>query len=216
MKKIAQTQYPIHELIANRWSPVAFDSRMVEPEKIGSLLEAARWAGSCFNEQPWFFMLATKDNPEEYQKLLSCIVEANQKWAKNAPVLMISVAKLYFERNHKPNRHAFHDVGLAVGNLTLQAEALGLHVHQMGGFDVDRAREVYHLPPRFEPVTAIAFGYPGDVKQLETELQQRELSPRQRKSLDDFVFQSSWGNSYFSCPGKYLLNHFSEIGARHI
>ncbi len=198
MKKPAQTQYPIDELLANRWSPVAFDSRMVEPEKIGSLLEAARWAASCFNEQPWLFIIATKDNVEEYNKLLSCIVEANQKWAKNAPVLMISVAKLYFERNNKPNRHAFHDVGLAASNLTIQAESMGLRVHQMAGFDADKAKEVYQIPQRFEPVAAIALGYPGDANQLETNLQQRELSPRSRKPLTEFVFSKSWGDSYFS------------------
>ena len=134
MEKPADNQYPIHELIKQRWSPLAFNIRPVEPEKIASLLEAARWAASCFNEQPWFFIVATQDNAQEYEKLFSCLVEANQTWAKDAPLLMLSVAKLSFTRNNKPNRHALHDLGFAVGNLTLQAQALGLFVHQMGGF----------------------------------------------------------------------------------
>ncbi|MDJ0732387.1 MAG: nitroreductase family protein [Crocosphaera sp.] len=197
MEKPANNQYPIHELIKQRWSPLAFNTRPIEPEKIASLLEAARWAASCFNEQPWSFIVATQDNIEEYEKLLSCLVEANQKWAKDAPLLMLSVAKLSFERNNKPNRHALHDVGLAVGNLTLQAQSFGLFVHQMGGFYGDKARTLYNIPQDYEPVAAIAVGYPGNVNQLEEDLQQRELSPRSRKPFTDFVFQGTWNQSYF-------------------
>ncbi|MDJ0597373.1 MAG: nitroreductase family protein [Crocosphaera sp.] len=197
MEKLATNQYPIHELIKQRWSPLAFNTRPIEPTKIASLLEAARWAASCFNEQPWCFIVATQDNIQEYEKLLSCIVEANQKWAKDAPLLMLSVAKLSFERNNKPNRHALHDVGLAVGNLTLQAQSFGLFVHQMGGFDMDKARTLYNIPQDYEPVAAIAVGYPGNVNQLDEDLQQRELSSRSRKPLTDFVFQGTWNQSYF-------------------
>ncbi len=197
MEKPAQTEYPIHELIKQRWSPLAFNSRPIESEKIGSLLEAARWAASCFNEQPWFFIVATQDNTQEYEKLFSCLVEANQKWAKDAPLLMLSVAKLSFQRNNKPNRHALHDVGLAMGNLTLQAQSLGLFLHQMGGFDADKARTLYNIPEDYEPVAAIAVGYPGNVNQLDADLQQRELSPRNRKPLTEFVFSGTWNNSYF-------------------
>ncbi len=110
---------------------------------------------------------------------------------------MISVAKLYFERNNKPNRHAFHDVGLALGNLTLQAQSLGLFVHQMGGFEVEKTQAIYHIPDNFEPVAAIAIGYQGDVNQLDADLQKRQLSSRSRKSLEDFVFTNDWGHSYF-------------------
>ncbi|EAM48970.1 nitroreductase family protein [Crocosphaera watsonii WH 8501] len=197
MEKPADNQYPIHELIKQRWSPLAFNIRPVEPEKIASLLEAARWAASCFNEQPWFFIVATQDNAQEYEKLFSCLVEANQTWAKDAPLLMLSVAKLSFTRNNKPNRHALHDVGFAVGNLTLQAQALGLFVHQMGGFDADKARTLYSIPEDYEPVAAIAIGYPGNLSQLDEDLQQRELSPRSRKPLTEFVFRGNWNQSYF-------------------
>lgn len=195
MEKPANNQYPIHELIKQRWSPLAFNSRPIEPEKIGSLLEAARWAASCFNEQPWFFIVATQDNTQEYEKLLSCLVEANKKWAKDAPLLILSVAKLSFDRNNKPNRHALHDVGLAVGNLTLQAQSFGLFVHQMGGFDADKAINLYHIPQGYEPVAAIAVGYPGNVNQLDPDLQERQLSPRTRKPLKDFIFRDRWGQS---------------------
>ncbi|MGK7941975.1 MAG: nitroreductase family protein [Crocosphaera sp.] len=196
MEKPAINQYPIHELIKQRWSPVAFNNRPIEPEKIASLLEAARWAASCFNEQPWFFIVATQDNTQEYEKLFSCLVEANQKWAKDAPLLMLSVAHLSFEHNNKPNRHAFHDLGLAVGNLTLQAQSLGLFLHQMGGFDADKARNLYNIPQDYEPVTAIAIGYPGNVSQLAPDLAERDLSPRTRKPLREFVFRNTWGQSY--------------------
>ena len=197
MEKPADNQYPIHELIKQRWSPLAFNIRPVEPEKIASLLEAARWAASCFNEQPWFFIVATQDNAQEYEKLFSCLVEANQTWAKDAPLLMLSVAKLSFTRNNKPNRHALHDLGFAVGNLTLQAQALGLFVHQMGGFDADKARTLYSIPEDYEPVAAIAIGYPGNLSQLDEDLQQRELSPRSRKPLTEFVFRGNWNQSCF-------------------
>ena len=194
-QKPADTQYPIQDLLAQRWSPLAFADLPVEKEKLWSLLEAARWAPSCFNEQPWSFIIATKENPAEYERLLSCLVEANQRWAKQAPVLMISVAKHYFERNGKPNRHAFHDVGLAMGNLVIQAQSLGLFVHQMGGFDVSKAQQLYNIPEGYEAVAAIAIGYLGEVTKLPEDLQQRELSPRSRKPLESFIFSGNWANS---------------------
>lgn len=195
MEKLADTKYPIHELLRQRWSTRAFADRMVEPEKIRSLLEAARWAGSSFNEQPWSFIVATKANEEEYERLLSCLVEGNIKWAKHAPVLMLSVAKLTFDRGGKPNRHAFHDVGLAVENLVIQATALGLSVHQMAGFHVEKAREVFAIPDGQEPVAMIVLGYPGDPGGLPEELRERELAPRSRKALRDFVFAGRWGQT---------------------
>lgn len=199
MEKPAKTKYPIHQLIKNRWSPVCYDnSRKIESEKIGSLFEAIRWAPSCFNEQPWHFIMATKDNPEEYDKLLSCLAEYNQLWVKNASLLMIAVTKLYFAQNQKPNRHAFHDIGLGLSNLSLQAEAMSLRLRFMAGFDVEKTQNIYHIPEGFEPVTAIAIGYEADPNQFESELQERDKAPRIRKPLSDFVFTNSWGNSHFS------------------
>src|SRR5256884_347845 len=166
MEKPAETKYPVEEILRRRWSPRAFSDRTVEPEKLQSLFEAARWAPSSFNEQPWSFIVTTRQDPEDHAQLLSCLVQGNQKWARLAPVLMVSVAKLNFEKTGAPNRHAFHDVGLAVGNLLVEATALGLVVHQMAGFSVDKVREVYEVPEGFEPVAAIAVGYLADPEVL--------------------------------------------------
>lgn len=195
MEKPAPASYPIEDKIKQRWSPRAFSDRMVEPEKLRSLWEAARWAPSSYNEQPWYFLVATKDDEAEYEKMLSCLVEGNQQWARLASVLMISVARLQFEKNGKPNRHAFHDVGLAVANMIFEATALGLFVHQMAGFYPDKVRELYDVPDGFEPVAAIAIGYPGDVDALPEDFKERETAPRQRKPLESFVFRGAWDNS---------------------
>lgn len=194
--KTANTQYPIHDIIAQRWSPLAFASKPVEPEKLRSILEAARWAASSYNEQPWSFIVAVKENqPEEFKRLLNCLAEGNQEWAQNAPVLMISVAKLHFERNGVENRHTFHDVGAAAALLAIQATVLGLFIHQMAGFDVEKARETFSIPQDYEPVAAIALGYHGDPQSLSEKLQQRELNQRTRKSLETFVFTGTWGEA---------------------
>jgi nitroreductase len=195
MEKPAVTQYPIHELLKRRWSPLAFSNRMVEPDTLRSLLEAARWAPSSYNEQPWSFLVATKQDPAEHARLLSCLVEGNIEWAQHAPVLMVSVARLSFEENGKPNGHAFHDVGQAVANLIVQATALGLVVHQMAGIHPEKIRELYRLPEGYEPVAGIALGYPGDPEALPERLRQRELAPRERKPLTEFVFTGLWGRT---------------------
>src|SRR5437667_9400721 len=156
MEKPAPTDHPIEEILRRRWSPRAFSDRIVEPEKLQSLFEAARWAPSSFNEQPWYFIVATKQKLEAHVRLLSCLTEKNQQWARQAPVLMVSVAKLNFEKTGKPNRHAFHDVGLAMGNMLVQATALGLFVHQMAGFSPETVREIHGVPEVFEPAVAMA------------------------------------------------------------
>ncbi len=193
--KSSQTQYPIEDVLRQRWSPLAFSDRMVEPEKLRSVLEAARWAASSYNEQPWSFIVATSDNKAEFDRLLSCLAEGNQEWARNAPILMLSVAKLNFERNGVENRHAFHDVGAASAELAIQATANGLFIHQMAGFDVPLAQQTYSIPDGYEPVAAIALGYLGDPTTLSERLQQRENSPRTRKPLEKFVFSGSWNQT---------------------
>ncbi len=195
MQKLAQTQFPIHPLLQERWSPRAFSNELVEETTLQSLFEAARWASSCFNEQPWSFLVATKKNGEEHVKMLSCLVEANQSWAKQAPVLMLTIAKLIFDHNGKSNRHAYHDVGLAVGNLVVQATALGLGVHQMAGILPDMIKSSYDIPENYEPVTGLAIGYFGDPQSLPDELREREVAKRTRLPLSDFVFSSRWGHS---------------------
>jgi nitroreductase len=195
MEKLATSQFPIHEVLQRRWSPLAFSSQPIEPEKLSSLLEAARWAASSYNEQPWSFIVATQDNGEAFDRLLNCLAEGNQVWAKQASVLMISVAKLNFEKNGTENRHAFHDVGAASASLAIQATALGLFIHQMAGFDVDKAKELYSIPEGYDPVAAIALGYPGDAETLSDQYRDREFSPRERKPLNAFVFTEKWGQA---------------------
>lgn len=193
MKKPADSEYELHELIRERWSPIAFDSRPVEPEKLGSLLEAARWAPSSYNEQPWAYVVATKDEPEAFDVLLGCLAEGNQPWAREAPVLLLAVASERFSRNGKPNRHAGHDVGLANATLVLQATSLGLHCHMMAGFEPQKARVLLEIPEGWEPLTMMAVGYLGDVDALPESMRDRERAPRNRKPLDDFVFTGKWG-----------------------
>ncbi len=192
--QLVDTQYAVHNFIRDRWSPYAFSCRSVEREKLLVLLEASRWAASSFNEQPWYFLLATQEMPDEYSRLLSCLTESNQSWAQQAPVLMLSIAKLRFDHHHKPNPHAIHDVGAAACSLTLQATALGLFVHQMAGFDADKARSLFQIPTDYEPVAAIAIGYLGNPQTLPEKYQQREAAPRTRKPLTEFVFTDDWGH----------------------
>lgn len=192
--KKASTDYPIHELLAERWSPYGFEDRPVAQADLRSLFEAARWAASSYNEQPWSFFVATKENPVEFAQLLSCLVEGNQVWAKAAPVLALGVVSLRFSRNNKDNRAAVHDLGLAAGNLVVEATVRGLCVHQMIGILPDRAREVYHIPEHSEAWTGMAIGYKSDPAKLPDALKERDLTPRQRKPLSQFVFAGKWGD----------------------
>jgi nitroreductase len=195
-KRPAPAAAVIHDLIMHRWSPRAFDAKPVEREKLRSLFEAARWAASSYNAQPWYFIVATKDDPADYQKVLSCFVEFNQGWAKNAPVVALSVAGHKMPHDGSQNRHAFHDVGQAAANLALQATALGLQVHQMAGILPDKAREVFGIPEHFEAVAGIAIGYPGDPMTLpEGRMRDQESGARQRKPASDFVFTGKWGHA---------------------
>ncbi len=193
MTRHASTDYPVHELIAKRWSPYSFDDRTVPEADLRSLFEAARWAPSSYNEQPWNYIVATKERPEQFAQLLSCLVEGNQVWARYAPVLALGVAKLNFARNDKPNRAAIHDLGLAAGNLVTEATARGLVVHQMIGILPDRVREIYAIPEGYEPMTGIAIGYVGDPNRLPDHLKERDRAPRSRKPLREFVFGGRWG-----------------------
>jgi len=194
MDKPADTQHPIHDLLARRWSPRAFADRPVAPDVLRSLWEAARWAPSSANEQPWNFLVATRDDPQEFGRMLECLVEGNQIWAKQAPVLMVSVAAR-LDRDNDPNAHAWYDVGQAVADLSVQATALGLFVHQMAGILPDKIRELYQIPDSHEPVTGIALGYPGTPEQLPDKLRQRELASRTRKPVGEFVFSGRWGQA---------------------
>ena len=196
MEQSGPTQFPIHELLARRWSPRAFDERPVDTELLRVLFEAARWAPSSNNEQPWRFVVATKENERDWTRLFECLVEGNQRWAFRAPVLVLSVASLYFAANGKMNRHAFHDTGMATQNLVLQAAVHGLMARQMAGFDVEKACAALGIPSGCEPVAMIAIGYPGDPTILPEPLRERELQPRSRRPIDEWTFSGQWGIPY--------------------
>ena len=193
--RLAATDHPVHELVRARWSPYGFCAQPVPLEALRALFEAARWAPSSFNEQPWRYILATQDEPQEFERLLSCLVEANQAWAKAAPVLALGVAMLTFTRNGKPNKVAHHDLGLAAGNLLVEATARNLLVHQMGGILPERARELYAIPKNAEALTALAIGYLGAPEDLPEDLAERDRAPRTRKPLREFVFGRRWGQA---------------------
>ncbi|MGA2422154.1 MAG: nitroreductase family protein, partial [Candidatus Acidiferrum sp.] len=166
MENPARTDHPIHTLISHRWSPRAFAAQPVPADVLRSLFEAARWAPSSSNEQPWVYLVATQDNAEEFAKMTSVLVEFNAGWAKHASVLALAVCRLDFEKNKTPNRNAQYDTGAATALLCVEATARGLFVHQMAGFDPDKAREVFGIPAGWEAIAAVAVGYPGDPNTL--------------------------------------------------
>jgi len=191
--KRAKTTHSIADVLTKRWSPRSFSDKPVDTDKLNKLFEAARWAPSSYNEQPWSFFVATQSSEEAYKKLLEILVPFNQSWAKTAPVLGLSVAKKHFDKNGKKNLHARHDVGLATGNLLAQATEMGLYVHQMAGFSQEKAYELLDIPKdTHEPVTAFAIGYLGEPGQLSDDLAQQEKNARSRKEIEDFVYSGSW------------------------
>jgi nitroreductase len=195
MQKPAPHDEPIHELIRERWSPRAFSNKPIPPDLLRSLFEAARWAASSYNEQPWAFIVATHEDRENFQKVLSTMIEFNQGWAQHASLIGLAVSKLAFAANNTPNRNAFYDTGAAMALLSVEATSRGLFVHQMAGFDPAKAREVFGIPNGWEAIAAFAIGYSGDAANLPAELQQRELAPRTRKTLREFVMTGKWGQT---------------------
>lgn len=211
MNKPAETQYEIHDLLKGRWSPRAFASRPVEDDKLLSLFEAARWTSSAANGQPWAFVVTTQAGGFGHQALVSTLTGRNPAWAAAAPILVLVVAKPY-PHSGSISRFTYYDVGQAVGHLTIQAEALGLRVHQMGGYDADKARQLMGLPDDCEPMTVIAIGYPGDPDRLPEDLRVRELAGRTRNPLEQFVFKDSWGQSLTQPVGELSLQPSAESG----
>jgi len=196
MNNPAPTQYPVIEVIKHRWSPRAFADKAVEPDKLRSLFEAARWAASSYNEQPWRYIIATKDYDAAYQKMLGCLVDANQAWAKAAPVLALTAISTQFKKNGKDNRVALHDLGAASAHLALEATRLGLIIHQMAGVELEKVKQQYGIPEGYEPQTAIAIGYPGEAESLpEGWMRDAEMADRGRLGFDEFVFAEGWGKA---------------------
>jgi nitroreductase len=197
-EKPAPVAHPVNDPdIRRRWSPRAFEDRAVEREKILCLLEAARWAPSCFNEQPWRYLVFDGSDQEAMEKARACLVEGNA-WALKAPVLMISIARNNFTYNEQPNRTAQHDVGLGSENLVLEAVAQGLVAHQMAGFHVEQARTEFHIPEDYTVLAMIAVGYPyrGSLDELSEKARAGELAPRSRRPLSEIAFAGTWDNPY--------------------
>ncbi|HEY7476009.1 MAG TPA: nitroreductase family protein [Vicinamibacterales bacterium] len=197
--KIANTDHDILDVIRNRWSPRAFDpSRDVPAADLRRLFEAARWAPSSMNEQPWRFLVASrKCSPETFAALVESLTGKNPMWAGNAPAFILTVVRLTTERDESMNAHAWYDTGQAVGFLVLQATGLGLSIRQMEGFDHDRARRACNIPPPFEPAVLMAIGYAGDPETLQMERHRdAERQPRQRRPIEKFVFEGTWGKVF--------------------
>lgn len=197
IEKKAETSVNINELLARRWSGRAYDpDRKISQADIHSLLEAARWAPSCFGDEPWRFIVCDKTtNSAAWEKAFQCLMEGNQSWAKDAPLLMLGVGDTLLSKNGKPNRWGEFDTGAASMSLCVQATELGLMVHQMGGYDANKARETFNIPEQFTTMSMIAVGYQLPLEQLTIEQKERELSDRNRSQLGDKFFNGDWGNS---------------------
>ena len=195
LEKPAQTSRPIHDLFVRRWSTRAFDAaKPVSREQLTSLLEAGRWAPSCNGDEPWRYLIWDRGrDPEGFQKAFDCLSENNRKWVKNVPLLMLSCAGSIFGATGKPNRWTQHDTGAASVSMALQATALGLAYHQMGGFDAEKARAAFTIPAEYTPMAMIAVGYQAAPDVLDEETKKKELAPRARKPLAEKFFEGGWG-----------------------
>ncbi|MEO1052815.1 MAG: nitroreductase family protein [Bacteroidota bacterium] len=194
--KQAETVYAIHDLIKKRWSPRAFSEQTVAKGRVYQLLEAARWSSSSYNDQPWRFIVGIKGDGPTYDKIFETLVEFNQNWAKTAPVLMLACAKIKSDTIGEDNKYFAYDTGQAVATMIFQATELGLYAHQMGGFSPDKARALFNIPSEYEPLSAIALGYPGDPEVLSDDLKGSELEKRQRKPLQETCFKETWENGF--------------------
>jgi nitroreductase len=196
--RIAKTSRPIHDLLARRWSPRAFNAQKpVSREQLTALLEAGRWAPSCNGDEPWRYLIWDRArDPQGFQKAFECLSENNKKWVKNVPLLMLSCAGSNFEATGKPNRWTQHDTGMASLSIALQADALGLVAHQMGGWDLEKARTAFAIPAEYTPMAFIAVGYQAEPDVLDEETKAKELRPRGRKPLNERFYEGGWGKGY--------------------
>lgn len=194
MHKPAITQVAIDTTIANRWSGRAYDDKKaVTAEQVIALLEAARWAPSCYGDQPWRFIVWNKNtDAEAWQQAFDCIAPSNQAWVKDAPVLLLACADTLFNHNQQPNRWAQYDTGAAVENLCLQATSMGLMAHQMGGFNPDTARAAFNIPEQYTLMAMVSVGYPADIASLEGDVLSREIAERKRRPLNELFFANGW------------------------
>lgn len=193
ISKVAKTNFPIHSLIAQRWSARAFSTKSVEKTKLLSILEAARWAPSSRNEQPWRYIVFTNDNPEKLNIARSVLLEINN-YAKRAPILICAITKKYYSDNGIYNKLHFHDLGAANENMFLESFNQGLIMHEMGGFDREKARKVFSISEDFEIGVMIAIGYQDSHDILPERYREKAFSPRERKPLSEIAFFEQLGN----------------------
>ncbi|MCW3058226.1 MAG: nitroreductase [Capsulimonas sp.] len=192
----AAHEIEIHEQFRRRRSTRAFSDQPIDTPTLHKLFEAARWAPSSSNEQPWRFIIASKENPEEFERLLDTLAAGNKAWAKDAPLLVLAVAKRHKGEEGGPeNRHAAYDLGQSVATLTLQALHEGIYARQLGGFDADKAREALDVPAGYDPISVLVLGYPGDPNSLPEFAKEKEQAPRMRKALSEIVFQGRFGKT---------------------
>lgn len=191
--KRARPAYAIQETMQTRWSPYGFAERSLPARELRSLLEAARWSPSSYNQQPWRFVVARREEGEPFERLLSCLVEFNRGWARHASALALGIVARSFEGRGAGNPAAEHDLGLATAHLMLEGAARGIATHGMIGIDAARARDAFAVPEGFDPLTAIALGYAGEPRDYPQKLRDRDRAPRDRKALAEFVFGAEWG-----------------------
>ena len=193
MKKIANTEVPINNVIAERWSPRAFDSSyLIDEESIKSLFEAARWAPSCYGDQPWKYVLFKKEDATGWSSVLNCLSIGNQDWAMDASILIVVCAHKNFNHNGEPNRWAQYDTGAASENICLQAASIGLATHQMGGFDQEKIRNLSNIPLEFDILACMVVGKNLDESKLSQVQKEKETQVRSRKPLKDIYFINEW------------------------
>jgi nitroreductase len=187
----------VHNLIKNRWSPVSFSSKPVEDFKLKTILEAAGYAPSSNNEQPWLFILTTRDEPEMFNNVVDLLVDGNRIWARNAYALIVSLARMNHVYKNRPNRYAFHDTGMAVSNMLLQATSMNVYIHQMGGYSHEETKRYFNLDEGIEPVAIMAVGYLGDGTGISDELFERDRKRRPRKNISEYAFRNRLNNPAF-------------------
>ncbi len=195
MPSVNEIGSPILKSIAERWSPYRFSDRTVKDQDLRSCFEAARWAASSYNDQPWFWFVAKREHGSAFDQMHKCLLETNRTWAINSGVLILSVIRTTLEHNGKPNRVALHDLGQAAAHLSLQACSLGMQVHQIGGINLSVARQAFRIPSGYEPCTMAAIGYPETstpTNEQEVKNDAKQKAGRRRKELDSFVFADAW------------------------
>ncbi len=194
MKKPAITEQPIHSILSDRWSSRAYDpDQLVSQESFLSLMEAARWSPSCMGDQPWQFITFHKKDATSWTQALNCLSVGNQNWAMDASILILACARQSFSSNQKPNRWNQYDTGAACENICLQATSLGLVAHQMGGFDVEKSRQLFQIPSQYDLMSFIAIGYPLAIEKISAEALVKEKEARKRKPLREIFYTNQWG-----------------------